>query len=218
VPSPPQILAGLAGIAHQAQPLAVAWHVIALATMGAVAAGWRPSRRLAASLLTLPLWSVAVLAWASGNPFNGTMFVVFGATLGILGLRMPPLAVPRPPRWSLSFGVAMVAFGLVYPHFVATDSWLTYLYKAPTGLVPCPTLSLVIGVALVTDGLGSRAWSLVLAAAGILYGVFGVARLGVTLDFGLLVGALALAVLGVSTAMRGPAAGAGRANHVELAR
>jgi hypothetical protein len=39
-------------------------------------------------------------------------------------------------------------------------------------------------------GLNSRAWSLGLAAIGIFYGIFGVLRLGVTIDVVLLLGAL----------------------------
>jgi len=86
----------------------------------------------------------------------------------------------------------MAAFGLVYPHFTHTASAIGYLYAAPTGLVPCPTLSLAIGVALIADGLGSRAFALLLAAAGLFYGIFGVVRLGVTLDLGLIAGAAVL--------------------------
>jgi hypothetical protein len=91
----------------------------------------------------------------------------------------------------------MATFGLVYPHFTHTSSPFGYLYAAPTGLVPCPTLSLAIGVALIADGLGSRAFSLVLAAAGLFYGIFGVARLGVLLDVGLVAGAGVLLVRGL---------------------
>jgi hypothetical protein len=51
-----------------------------------------------------------------------------------------------------------------------------------------------IGFALLGNGLGSPAWSLTLATIGLLYGLFGVLRLGVVLDIGLVGGALALAV------------------------
>jgi hypothetical protein len=71
---------------------------------------------------------------------------------------------------------------------------LTYLYASPTGLIPCPTLSAVVGVGLVVEGLGSRGWSLILVGGGILYGLFGWLRLGVGMDAVLLVGALTLAV------------------------
>ena len=60
-----------------------------------------------------------------------------------------------------------------------------------------------IGFALLGDGLGSRVWSLTLAAFGLFYGLFGVLRLGVFLDIGLVGGAVALAV----SAFHSPAAG-----------
>ena len=63
------------------------------------------------------------------------------------------------------------------------------------GLIPCPTLSLVIGFTLLAGGFGSKAWSLVLVAAGTFYGLFGVARLGVVLDVVLAGGALCLLAL-----------------------
>lgn len=62
------------------------------------------------------------------------------------------------------------------------------------GLIPCPTLAMVIGLAMIGGGLGSRAWSYTLAGFGLFYGVFGVARLGVVLDLPLIAGAVALAV------------------------
>jgi len=64
------------------------------------------------------------------------------------------------------------------------------------GSRPCPTLSIVIGLALVLGGLGSRAWSVVVGATGIFYGIFGAAHLGVRLDWVLLLGAL-MSVLAV---------------------
>ena len=53
----------------------------------------------------------------------------------------------------------------------------------------CPTLSIVIGLALITGGLDSRLWTSILTAAGLFYGLFGALRLGVTIDFVLLLGA-----------------------------
>lgn len=60
--------------------------------------------------------------------------------------------------------------------------------------MPCPTLSIVIGLSLVVGGLDSRAWTLLLGISGLFYGLFGVLRLGVTIDLVLFLGAL-LAVL-----------------------
>jgi len=46
-------------------------------------------------------------------------------------------------------------------------------------------------------GLGSRALCLILAGGGVLYGLIGWFRLGVTIDAVLLVGAIALAFAGL---------------------
>ncbi|MEW5983121.1 MAG: hypothetical protein AB1806_12240 [Acidobacteriota bacterium] len=192
MPAPEHILAGLHAIANDVLPIAIVWHLLASTTIAGVALGWRPTRRVVGMLLALPAASVAVMAWTYGNPFNGAVFTALAATLGFLGLRLPARPLGRAPAWAIALGGLMVVFGLVYPHFVEVESWLTYLYAAPTGLVPCPTLAVMIGIALAADGLGDRGWSLVLAGAGLFYGVFGIARLGVTLDVGLIAGASGL--------------------------
>jgi hypothetical protein len=72
-------------------------------------------------------------------------------------------------------------------------SYLWYLYSGPLGVLPCPTLAFAIGVALLADGVGSRAWAALLAVVGLFYGTVGLAKLGVWLDAGLVIGAAGLA-------------------------
>jgi hypothetical protein len=198
MPEPAKILEGLEAIANELWPVAVLWHVLAAAALIAVVGGWRPSRRLIAVLLVLPVASVAIAAWTGANAFNGLTFAVLALALGGIGLRLPRLPPAPAPAWARLAGIGMAAFGLVYPHFTHTSSPVGYLYAAPTGLVPCPTLSLAIGVTLLADGLGSRAFALALAAAGLFYGILGVARLGVTLDLGLVAGAGLLLARGLT--------------------
>jgi hypothetical protein len=62
-------------------------------------------------------------------------------------------------------------------------------------LIPCPTLSVAVGVNILLCGLGSRVWSLTIVAASMFYGVFGWLYLGVRIDLLLLGGALALLAL-----------------------
>ncbi len=204
MPSPEQILAGLTRIANGWFGLAVAWHVALAAALGALAAGVRPSRRAAALLLCLPMASVSALAWTSGNPFNGTTFAAFALALGLLSLALPKGPVRRGPAWTTAAGALMVGFGWLYPHFLEGRSALAYLYGAPLGLVPCPTLSAVIGLALLGGGVGGRAWPSVLAGAGLFYGLFGTLRLGVTLDWGLVAGALALGAAALGANQKPP--------------
>jgi hypothetical protein len=104
-----------------------------------------------------------------------------------------------------AFGLASIAYGFVYPHFLAdTPAWM-YLVAAPVGLVPCPTLATVLGFGLLAGGFGSRAWSTTAGLAGLFYAVFGTLRLGVWLDVGLGVAAVAMLACAMSVPRRRPA-------------
>jgi hypothetical protein len=187
-----EILANLQLIANRVEVVASLWHILAFFAFLAVAAGWRPVRKTVAVLLLPLVLSVAVIAWIHRNPWNGIAFTLLGLVLGLLARRVAAVATTRPSRGVLWLGIAMIAFGFAYPHFLAPRSVFWYLYAAPLGLLPCPTLSFVIGITLVAGGMGTRAWRLVLALAGLGYGLFGVARLGVWLDLGLILGAVGL--------------------------
>lgn len=192
MPAPNEILQSLASIVSSQQPLAILWHALLTALVAALLLGWRPTQRSGAMVLTLPLLSVGVLAWLYKNPFNGAIFLLVAVGLAVIGSCRPAVRVERAPAWASAIGAVMVAFGWIYPHFLPSASWAEYLYRAPTGLIPCPTLSMVIGFALLAGGFSSRPWSVVLAILGIFYGLFGAFRLGVAIDIGLLIGAVAL--------------------------
>ncbi len=206
MPSSDEILNSLSTIANQWQLLAIVWHIYFGVLAAGLVFGLRPSRPTGGVLLALPLLSVSVLAWMSANPFNGTMFAIAAVALIVIALRQPDAQLRIAPTWAVVAGALMYLFGWVYPHFLDTVSFVPYLYDAPVGLVPCPTLSIVIGLGLVVAGLNSRAWSAVLGAMGVFYGVFGAFRLGVTIDVVLLVGALLLLTLAFlpRTSMREP--------------
>jgi hypothetical protein len=190
MPSPEQILNSLTAVANQWWLLAAAWHVYFAVLAIGLLIGTRPSKRVAGILLALPLLSVSVLAWTAANPFNGLLFGLVGIALIVLALRLPNERIQVGPAWAVGAGVLMFVFGWVYPHFLDTFPPLAYLYAAPTGLVPCPTLSIVIGLALIVEGLGARTWTTVLGITGIFYGLFGALRLGVGIDIVLLAGAI----------------------------
>jgi hypothetical protein len=195
MPAPELILNGLSNIANQWWLLAAAWHAYFAVLMVGLILGVRPSKRVAGILLALPLLSVSVLAWTAANPFNGALLGLAGVALIVLAFRLPNEPIHIAPLWVVVAGALMFVFGWVYPHFLDTFPVFTYLYAAPTGLVPCPTLSIVIGLALIAGGLDSRLWTSVLAATGLFYGLFGALRLGVTIDIVLLFGALAALVV-----------------------
>jgi len=202
MPSPAEILRTLETISNEWLGLAVAWHILLAMAVMAIILGWRPTRKVGAALLVLPLLSVSALAWLHGNPFNGIVFLLFAILLAVLALSQPAAPVTPAPAWARAVGAALVACGWAYPHFVEGGSWLRYIGVAPTGLIPCPTLSLIVGFTLLANGFGSRAYSLSLGILGMFYGAFGAFRLGVRIDLVLFAGAVVL--LAFAQTLRSP--------------
>jgi hypothetical protein len=194
MPTSFEILNGLAAISNEGISVAVFWHIVFGLIIVALVLGWRPSRRVAAIALALPLLSVSIFAWKYDNPFNGTVFLLSAILLANFGFRLSGDKVRPGAVWGSVAGALLMVFGWIYPHFLITTTWLKYFYAAPTGLVPCPTLSLIIGLALLANGFASRAWPTASAILGIFYGLFGALRLGVHIDFFLLAGALLLLI------------------------
>jgi hypothetical protein len=194
MPSATEILTSLSLAANEAFGVAIVWHVIVAWCAVAYRLGFRPTERVAAMLLSFPLASVALLSWVLDNPFNGAVFALAAISLGFLAWRggSARTAASGDP-WSVRLGGVLVALGWVYPHFLEGHSPFAYLIAAPLGVIPCPTLSLVVGVALLGGGLVGGGWRILLIALATLYGLFGVLRLGVFIDLLLLAGALALA-------------------------
>jgi hypothetical protein len=192
------ILSWATAVANDWRWLAMWWHIAFAALVIALVSGFHPTRRLLGIMLALPVISVAVLAWVSRNPFNALSFTVLAVLLLRAASCLPlTIVMPASSGWVLA-GAGLLAFGWTYPHFLITDTWTAYLYAAPFGLLPCPTLLVVIGMTLIFGGLYSVAWSMPLLAAGVLYGLIGVVILQVSLDIWLLSGSLVLGVMVVA--------------------
>jgi hypothetical protein len=204
MPSIEQILAKLGEVANEWKMLAVFWHVYFGAIIIALAVGKRPKKKPAGLLLALPLLSVSAIAWISDNPFNGAVFALAGAAVAFISMKLKDERVQVASLPLLMGGAVLFAFGWIYPHFLETASFLPYLYAAPVGLIPCATLIVVIGLALILDGLGSRVLSWIFVGLGLFYGLTGVFRLSVRIDWVLVLAALIL--------LRGPALLKGRSS------
>ena len=192
MPTPEHILNNLSATSNKWQVIAVFWHVYFAVFAFVLVKGVRLPKRIAGILLALPFLSVSALAWISSRPFSGFTFALSGTALIIIAARLPVDGVRIAHRCVMISGMFIFAFGWVYPHFLHTTSFVPYLYSAPTGLIPCPTISIVIGLSLIMGSLGSRAWSIVLGAMGIFYGIIGTTILSLPLDWGLVIGALVI--------------------------
>ena len=191
-PGSARILENLTAIANEGRWLATLWHLCFAIIVVSLAVGWKPSKRLMALLLSSPLLSASIMGWTYANYFNGLVLLATFLALFSVATKLSPARISRGPSYCLIAGCLMIGFGLAYPHFLTTDAVLTYFYAAPTGLIPCPTFSLLIGFALFFDGFGSRAWALILASVGLMYGLIGMLGLGVLMDSGLVGGAAVL--------------------------
>lgn len=199
MPKTEEILNGLQGIVNNYPLIAILWHGVLFAFIIALIARWVPSGKLLILLMCLPALSVAILAFITGNPFNGMLFSILAILLLISGLRASDQPVETSKFVFMVFGIMMIIFGLIYPHFVSGGSIARYLYASPVGLIPCPTLSLLIGFMLLFGGFGSQAASLTLIIFGMFYGLFGTLKLGVSIDIFLILGSISLLVKYIMT-------------------
>jgi predicted lysophospholipase L1 biosynthesis ABC-type transport system permease subunit len=92
-------------------------------------------------------------------------------------------------------GISAIFYALLYPHFLGESSPWLYLIAAPVGIVPCPSLSMVLGFTLLFNGFHSRLWQTVCVAAGVFYAIFGLFILGVWIDIGLLLVSISILAL-----------------------
>jgi hypothetical protein len=193
MPSSEAILNMAFALANEWRWVAIVWHVAFVTAAIMALGGARVSQRTAALILTLPIISVSLLAWSAGNPFNGLVFMVLVQLMAGLATTLGPrpIAVDSAFR-NRAVGGALVIFGLSYPHFLIADSWLVYLYAAPFGLIPCPTIAVVSGASLILGSFGSRAWAIVVSVVALAYGIIGVVALHVWIDTFLIAGGLLL--------------------------
>jgi hypothetical protein len=189
MPPADQMPNSLREVANTWKIVSILWHIYFGVFVVALAFRFRPSKRITGILLGLPFLSVSAFAWLSSNPFNGTVFTLVSIALLLAAAKLLRDSVQVASLWSLIAGVLLFLFGWIYPRFLDTSSYLPYLYAAPIGIIPCPTLIIAIGSVLILDGLGSHRLNTVLGLAGLLYGIMGVAYLHIALDWALILGA-----------------------------
>jgi len=194
MPKTEEILNGLQAIVDNYSVIAIIWHIAFYFFIICLLVKWHPSNKLMSILLCLPVISVAVLAWSYGNPFNGTLFAILAILIIVFAFKASNMRVSFSTWPFMLIGIILIAFGFMYPHFIKVNSIFEYLYASPVGLIPCPTLSILIGIILLFNPLGSPAITLSFIVFGLFYGLFGVFKLGVAIDVFLLFGSISLLV------------------------
>jgi len=210
MPTKQEILAGLTTLANEYTGIAIFWHVMTFMLLAALFAGWRPKNNLMILILSSLLMSVSLFASLQGNFFNAAVFALLVIMSIYAMLRSGNDAIKGNRSWPDVIGLLLIIYGLLYPEFLNANSLLEYAYSAPTGLIPCPTLAVLTGFALLYRGFGSFAWTTTLAIAGIFYGLFGVFYLNVNLDW-VLVAGVSILLLNTSFPRKGRPANQGLA-------
>jgi hypothetical protein len=199
MPSADAILAGLTDAANTWRVVAILWHLIVAAVLFAYWTSGQLSNRSIAVVAVGLVGSVSVVSAVTGNPFNAAVFGGLAILLATAATRARSARIRlEEPVWAVP-GAVLVLFGMAYPHFLTTQSWTEYAFAAPLGLIPCPTLAVVIGVTVMFRNVGSTAWTAPLIVAGLVYGLVGVFALGVLLDVALLAGTLVLTIAAVTS-------------------
>lgn len=191
MPSAELILANLHTSANQWWQVAALWHVYVVGVAAYLYMRRPVELRTVRMLFAVPLVSVSVVAWVTGDLFNASSMALVFVLLIAFGLADSSGPARRSPKAIWCVGVSLIALGWVYPHFLEEGPG-AYFYAAPLGILPCPTLAMLVGVSLVLSGSSATAYPSILAAISASYGVFGAVYLGVILDAWLVVGALFL--------------------------
>ncbi|MCK7460673.1 MAG: hypothetical protein MZU84_00590 [Sphingobacterium sp.] len=182
MPKTDEILNGLQKIVNDYSLVAIIWHLVFYALLAALLFKWLPTNR---DIRTADLYPCAFgchTGFHVGESVQRDAFSILAVLGVIFGLKATGQPVQTSQLVFMIIGILMIVFGLVYPHFIDAGSIVKYLYASPAGLIPCPTLSVIIGFLLLYNGFGSQSITLTLIVFGLFYGIFGVLRLGVYLD------------------------------------
>jgi hypothetical protein len=189
MPSSEEILKSLQLAANQYSGLAILWHMLMFLFILFLYFK-KPSNGLTGVALSLPLFSVSIIAFLVHNFFNGIVFTVAG--LLFIGLarsaKKENISLNSSPVLR-SAGIAVLIFGWAYPHFLGSG-FIIYFYAAPVGLIPCPTLLTITGISMIFSIKQSTQAVISLVVLDLFYALFGVFRLEVYIDIVLLFAAI----------------------------
>lgn len=177
--------------------LSIALHLMVIAlTILLFIPAFKQKRFMFNGVLALLCTSVAVIASINGNYFNGGFFVI------LLGFVFIEFFRRRNEIETVFFGrhtwgenvknafcFAMILLGLLYPHFVNVSPVL-FIFLSPLGIIPCPTLTVVMGLLNLFYPRVSKGVYTAATLMALFYGITGVFLLQVYMDIPLMLIAL----------------------------
>ena len=136
------------------------------------------------AILALVL-SVIVNATIYGNPFHAITFALVAIAVGLEFIKgKNQISIPK-RGINTVIAFAFILIGLWYPEFVKVNMFASLLL-APTGIVPCPTLLIVIGMLNLYYPNVNKLQFGITVFFGMVYGIIGTFILGVYFDLSLI--------------------------------
>lgn len=181
------ILSYIGAVAGKYIWLNVTLHIVCYAAVALLfVPGFRYKKAVWNSLVTVLFSSVAAIALLNGNPFNFGIFAIAAAfaVFEIVKRRgAADLSFTSDTAHNIRTAIFLVValFGLIYPHFVDAHPALMP-FVSPLGIIPCPTLTFVLGIANILYPRVNRALYTVLALLGVFYGITGLLLVNVYFD------------------------------------
>lgn len=191
------ILTYIQMVAGKYPVISILLHILILALIIALfLPGFKQKRIAFNGVLMVIFASVASVALINGNPFNGLFFSILTIFAVVeLFRRRNEITVPALTSVDRSTAIrnllclAAVFVGILYPHFVNVSPAML-LFFSPMGVIPCPTLTVILGLLNLYYPKINKGLYTVVTIAGMFYGLTGVFLLHVYIDIPLMILAL----------------------------
>lgn len=161
-------------------------HVLIYGVLAAIfLSGYKQKRIIFDSLIAVLFISVAAISILNSNPFNFLTFAILSVFAVIELFKAKNDITFKPFNLNTLVCMTIILVGLWYPHFVNVHPALMLLL-APTGIIPCPTLMVVLGLLNLIYPKVNKGLYAATSLIGAFYGITGVLLLKVYLDIPLL--------------------------------
>lgn len=182
--NPESVINYLAMVSNQNIYLNLVMHVITFLSIPSIflLKNIRVQKAVFNGLVVILTLTVTVNALINGNPFHLVTFAIL-LIIALIELVMGRNQVVISPSSNVTTFVAFIFLfiGVWYPEFVHTSS-LAMLFVSPMGIVPCPTLIVILSLFTLNSSGISKLQYIATIIMGAVYAVIGVFIFKVYLD------------------------------------
>lgn len=186
--SPEKILTYLTFVPNQTLWLNALNHLLVISSLLFLIFGKteKTKRLVVDGIICLLFTSIVAVAVAYGNPFHAITMGLLAVFAGIEFWQGKNEFTPLKINTRSIIALLSICIGFWYPEFVEANS-LALLLFSPVGIVPCPTLLVVLGLLTLAYPRVNKTQYTITALMGAFYGITGVFQLKVMLDLPIII-------------------------------